>query len=711
MPDELEKSREIFKEEARELLNELETSLLRMEEAPDDPELTGRVFRAMHTLKGSGSMFGFDDVASFTHDIESYFDMVRSGRLSVTKELIDLTLESLDQITGMLDASFAGNKPDTENAARTSARYRGLVEGADGAVTGKTGPSSKHDGNKIMHERPAPSGIRATYHITFRPSRDVLLNGTRPLGLINELRAMGGCIVTAHTAGIPALDKIDPERCYVWWDIVLTTSRCIDEVKDVFIFVEGDSEVSVKAVDGNCAEDPWQEKLLIGEILVEKGETTPEAVEQALRERKKIGEVLLGMGAVTPAGLDAALTEQKAIERMSSDQGASSIRVDSVKLDVLAELVGQLVTAQARLRRMSNVIAEPELVNISEEMDKLTEMLRDNTLSMRMVPFGTTFTKFKRLVRDLSRELGKDVSFVTGGGNTELDKTVIERLNDPVMHLIRNCLDHGIESPEERMAAGKPAQGRVSLTGAQSGGKIIITISDDGRGIDTELVRRVAVEKGLLTADDRPGEAELFALTMSAGFSTANTVNKVSGRGVGMDVVKKCMESLRGHVDIASTAGRGTVITLKLPLTLAIIDGLLVEVSDAAFVVPLGSVSECVEQRYSARTGSSAGRFVEIRGEVVPCIPLREQFGLGGATPEIEHLVIVEEDGRKAAVVVDRVVGEHQTVIKPLSKACRNAEGFSGATILGDGGLALILDMAGIVRSAQKGGMAGPKAA
>ncbi|MBI5190840.1 MAG: chemotaxis protein CheA [Nitrospirae bacterium] len=696
MPDELERGRAIFLDEARELVDELETALLGLEDAPDDKELVGRVFRAMHTLKGSGAMFGFDDVAAFTHEVETCFDMVRSGRLCVTKGLIDLTLGSLDQVRLMLEGA---GQASLETAQGLVAAFRDVCAGASGSEDAAL-PDGKAAGTACLPCRPAPypgGGEPATYDIRFRPQPGIMLNGTNPLALISELRAMGDCNVVAHTEQLPPLGEMDPEACYTWWDMTLTTARGIDEIKDVFIFVEGDCELSVCRLGEGGQDDG---RALLGEILVEKGDVTPEVVEEALRRKKRLGEILVDMGKLTPAERDEALAEQRTRERASAEQaGMASIRVASERLDVLADLVGELVTAQARLSRLSAVLGDPELQNITEQVEKLAEMLRDNTLGMRMVPFGTTFTKFKRLVRDLSRDLGKDAALESSGGETELDKTVIERLSDPVLHIIRNCIDHGIEGPEERGAAGKPRQGVVRLSASHSGGNVYISISDDGRGLDAELIRQVAVDKGLVGPEERPADGFLFELAMTPGFSTAKSVSSVSGRGVGLDVVKRRMDSLRGRVDIVSAKGSGTTITLKLPLTLAIIDGLLVQVSDSFFVLPLGSVRECVER---AGTGANERQFVDIRGELVPAIPLRSVFGIPGGVPALEHLVIVDEGGQKVAVAVDTVVGEHQTVIKPLSRAFRGVEGVSGATVLGDGRLALILDLPGLISCAMK---------
>lgn len=712
----IEGGRPVFREEARELVEELEGALMGLEEAPDDRELVGSVFRAMHTLKGSGSMFGFDEIATFTHDIETYFDLVRSGELHVTKELVNLTLKSLDQITAMLEAGPGGRPADGDMTVEISSAFRKLISEAGPAGQGRAEDDASEGGTAVTghaagpgYEAPGPDAV--TYLIRFRPSGSILLNGTNPLSLIDELRAMGECSVVAHTGDIPRLEGFDPENCYTYWDITLVTDRCMDAIRDVFIFVEDDSEITITQVGGNSRMAEPDDRVLIGGLLVDNGCTTSEAVERALSGHKRIGEALVEMGEVTPGQLEAALMQQRAMEQRRAEQAAASVKVSSDKLDVLAELVGELVTAQSRLRRVSDSSEDPELAKISEDMEKLAERLRDNTLGMRMVPVGTTFTRFKRLVRDLAGELGKEVAFSTCGGETELDKTVIERLGDPIMHLIRNSIDHGMETPDERIAAGKQRHGSVVLSATQSGGRVSISISDDGKGLDPEVIRDVAVEKGLLGAEDRPGCDELFGLILVPGFSTSKNISSVSGRGVGMDVVKRCVDSLRGTVEIKSRLHKGTTITLKLPLTLAIIDGLLVKVSESFYVVPLASVMECVELAGQGSRLHGGRRFTDIRGELIPYIPLRGFFGIHGDRPAIEHMVIVEEGGQKVGLTVDEVIGGHQTVIKPLSRACRDVEVLSGATVLGDGMLALILDIPGLVRSAQREEFYVPKAA
>lgn len=700
MSDGFESGRQVFLEEAREIIGELESALLQMEESPEDAEPVGRVFRAMHTLKGSGAMFGFDDVASFTHEIETVYDLVRSGTLPVTRALLDLTFESVDQIATMFQAYSSGGIPDMSGSEVIVASFRKLAGEAPPAKLADSHPQPPQQTTMNARDLTGQKDI-VTYEIRFRPSPDIMLSGTNPFSLIDQVAALGDCGVTADTTAVPLIEDIDPEKCYTGWYLLLSTKHCIEEVREVFIFVEDESELSIKRIEGLCVMDGKFGHKLIGDLLVERGEVRPEALKAALSKKKRLGELLLEMGELTDDGLNIALAEQKVLDTRWKEKSSESVKVASDKLDVLADLVGEMVTVQARLKRASALLGNAELQGVTEQMFKLTEMLRDNTLSMRMVPFGSTFTKYKRLVRDLSRSLGKDVDFSTKGGETELDKTVLERLGDPIMHLIRNCIDHGIEPAGERVRLGKCRKGSVQLEAAHVGGKVVVRVTDDGRGLDEERIRRVAVARGLLARDAMLSGPELFALTLEPGFTTADSVSTVSGRGVGMDIVKRSVDSLRGTVEISSVSGTGTTITLTLPLTLAIIEGLLVSIGQAAYIIPLNMKSEVMERSSRDVTLGGIGEFIDVRGELVPCIRLRDFFRLAGAVPEMEHVVVVEDDTGKTGLVVDEVVGEHQAVVKPLSRVCSSGEGISGATILGDGGIALILDVTEIIKASR----------
>lgn len=712
-----------FREEAYELLTELETALLELEETPEDEDLVNRVFRAMHTIKGSGAMFGFDDIADFTHEVETVFDYVREGKMRVTTNLVNLTLSARDRIKTMLDASVSGQTVDGAASQEIVEALQNLVPKAlqpghqapdhemgaaeEMRAAGEMNDPGSDDGPMTMKyflpDAPDDTADQTppreqTYRIGFKPRPNLFKTGSNPLLLIDELRAMGTCTVVPHTDAIPLLAQIDPESCYIYWDVILTTPQDINAIRDVFIFVEDDCDIDIRTIDVAGGEDTDGHHKMIGEILVERGDIGFEDLKCILEKQPRIGEMLVDSNAVTPGAVQAALAEQAHIKKVSQQKPkavtSSSVRVASEKLDMLVDLVGELVTVQARLSQKAAAGADADLLNIAEVVERLTAELRDNTLSIRMLPIGTTFSKFKRLVRDLSADLGNEVTLTTSGGETELDKTVIEQLNDPLVHIIRNSVDHGIESPQTREAAGKPRQGTIHLSAEHSGASVLIRIKDDGAGLDARTIRAKAEERGLLAADADMSDKEIFSLIFAPGFSTAQNVTSVSGRGVGMDVVKRGIESLRGTISVDSTKGEGTAITLKLPLTLAIIDGLLVELKGDKFVLPLSAIEECVELTREDVARTHGRNILNIRGAIVPYVQLRERFQIAGEAPDIEQVIINEINGRRVGIVVDRVIGEHQIVIKTMSALYQDVEEVSGATILGDGSVALILDVA-----------------
>ena len=690
-----------FREEAYDLLCELETALLELEKTPDDADLIGRVFRAMHTIKGSGAMFGFDEIAEFTHDVETVYDLVRNGKIPVTKSLIGLTLKACDQIRQMIDDPEGGPAKDTVQTEAIARSFRDLLSDCTKPAVGDSKPA-------VLSSPEAGEGERrqVTYRIRFSPAPEIFSSGTNPILLLNELRDLGACEIIAHTNRIPCIDEINPERCYTHWDIILTTDLGMNAIRDVFIFVEDDCELHIDVIDEGGMLEADQDHKKLGEILSERGDVSVDDVRKVLSAHKKVGELLVDAGLVDPNQVQAALLEQQHIreirQKRQGVEAASSIRVPAEKLDSLVNMVGELVTVQSRLSQLSARFNDLALIQLSEEVERLTARLRDDTMSIRMLPIGTTFSKFERLVRDLSSELGKNIILKTEGAETELDKTVIEKLGDPLIHLIRNCIDHGIEIPEVRKSLGKPERGEVHLAAEHSGANVFIKISDDGAGLDTAVLRAKAVEKGLIPPDAVLSDKECFALILAPGFSTAKTVTSVSGRGVGMDVVKRGIDALQGTIEIMSQKGMGTTITLKLPLTLAIIDGLLVRIEDHHYIMPLAAIEECVELTRADVDKAHGKHLADIRGEIVSYIRLREKFVLSGSAPEIEQIVTARIDGKRIGFVVDEVIGGHQTVIKSLGRIYRNAEDVSGATILGDGRVALILDLPKLVQSTER---------
>jgi two-component system, chemotaxis family, sensor kinase CheA len=683
-----------FVEEAHERLAELEATLLDLETDPTNTELVAKAFRAMHTIKGSGAMFGFEAVASFTHELETVFDEIRNGRLAVTQPLIGLALQSRDLIRRLL----AG---DEEGTAAERSRLSQALRAFQPAPGKPATPPPKKD--ELFGSRPAPE---ITYRIFFRPKPELFRNGTNPMGLLKELAELGSARIVATTRSIPPLQDLDPEACYVHWDIVISTEKPVNTLRDVFLFVEEMCTLRIDQVDdGEIREgDDGYKKL--GEILVERGDVTCEQLNACLAEQKRVGQLLVEKGTVPPEVIEAAVLEQKAVrevrakrETQAPSESTTTLRVAADKLDDLVDLVGELVIAQARLGQLTASREDPELLSVTETIDRLAAELRDNTLSIRMVPIGTTFGRFKRLVRDLSTELHKEIDLQAEGAETELDKTVIDRLGEPLVHLIRNSCDHGIESPEVRKAAGKSVRGTVRLSAYHAGPNVFIEIRDDGAGLDADAIRNKAIERGLLTVDSAPSQQDLFKLIFAPGFTTAKAVSSVSGRGVGMDVVKRSIDALRGSVDIQSTKNQGTTIRLCLPLTLAIIEGLMVSVSESRYVLPMSLVEECVELTRADVEQSHGNSLATVRGELVPYLRLRDWFAAEGDQPPIEQIVIVSVEGKRFGFVVDGVIGQHQTVIKTLGHMYRHLEGLSGATILGDGTVALIVDVSALIRA------------
>ncbi|WP_031485238.1 chemotaxis protein CheA [Maridesulfovibrio frigidus] len=739
---------QVFKEEAFELLGELETSLLELEDVPDDMDLINRVFRALHTIKGSGSMFGFDAIAAFTHHVESVFDMVRNGAIPITKELLTLVLSSRDYIYTLLESTSGEGDPAVGES---------ILEGLRCIVQGESSEDAPADiaENETAENAPIVVEEESESVIPWDNLYKIIINSeaaddvsTEALSpLYDELSRVGEIkSEVVHTDY-----ENDSAHSGKWWEVLLLSNTDSSSVEEIFFFTDVPIVVKVKelnidklqeyiakakkesesvssvsetsessvasssataagvgAVDGDSSvfvhspeEKPKGPKKL-GEILIDRGDLTQETLTEVLADQKPLGELLTAKGVVTRDKVDSALAEQSATKEKITRRKmevASSIRVSAEKLDFLVDLVGELVIVQAQISQVVGEKNDPSLTVLSEELERLSDELRDSTLGIRMLPIGSTFSKFRRLVRDLSDELGKEMDLHTIGAETELDKTVIERLGDPLVHLLRNSIDHGIESPEVREANNKPRRGSISLSAEHSGGEVVILIKDDGKGMSKDVIMAKAIEKGLVAADAELSSKEIFNLIFEPGFSTAAKVTNVSGRGVGMDVVKRAIDSLRGRIDVNSEEGKGSIITIKLPLTLAIIDGLQVQVDDGFFVIPLSLVEECVELTRQDIEEANGQQFVNLRGEIVPYLRIREWFDIEGELPAIEQIVITGVEGNRMGIVVDTVIGEHQTVIKSLGRVYRDVEGISGATIKGDGTLALILDVPKLVRT------------
>jgi len=659
--------RQSFREEAREILVDLEAALLELHDNPEDKELVGRVFRGLHTIKGSGAMFGFEDLAAFTHNLENAYDEVRNERLAVSPELVDLTLAALDQMRAMLEEERGPEVKDSAIRIGILDQVRRL------AGLSAKGPEGRNAAAEVPQPEKEATGPLREWAIHFAPAPEFMLNGSNPLLLLSELREMGGLALRASMASVPPLAEMDPERCYVSWEMMLATAEDRDAIRDVFIFVEDRCELTIGPVSNSIAGPA-------------SGTPDSEAVANAADQ--------------TARALAEARTGRGGRRDYDSPDIATSLRVPAHRLDQIVDLVGELVTVQARLSELAARNDNPEIAAISEEVERLTSSLRENSINIRMIPVRATFEKFRRLVHDLARDLGKNVELSIEGAETELDKTVIDQLGDPLMHLIRNSMDHGIELPERRARSGKRPVATIHLSARHSGASVLISVSDDGGGIDTEAVRARAIERGLAAPEAHLTEAEIFAFLFQPGFSTAEKVTDISGRGVGMDVVRQRVDSLRGSIEVTSKPGQGTTVTLRLPLTLAIIDGLLVSVGEACFVLPLATTLECIELTGADIERANGKHMANVRGEIVPYISLREHFGISSVRPLIEQIMIVETEQGRYGFVVDRVLGNCQTVIKNLGRFYRHVQVVSGATILGNGTVALILDPERLVQQA-----------
>lgn len=714
--------RAIFQREAVEVLAELETALMELESSPEDRSLVDRVFRSMHTLKGSGAMFGFEDISGFTHEVESVFDQVRQGRVSVGQELVDLGLRATDHVTRMLNVP---EEADPAVGQDIIAGLRALTGAAASQSASQAAQPAQAAGPAAAPAAPAVAGATEEtcssgriFRIRFKPAPDIFLSGSDPLALLDELRELGDCRVMLHAAGIPDLKEMNPELCHVRWDILLHTEAEMQAVRDVFIFVEDGAELTVEELPLECCCGDGsgdEEYHRLGRILLERRNISTEDLQQALAQQLPLGQILVNSGTIDAEQLHVALTEQRMVREVRENLEAkaaakpahgqqapeASVRVEAAKLDALVDLVGELVIVQARLSQSASRCGDHVLSAVAEDLERLAGDLRDKALGLRMLPIGTTFPRFRRLIRDLSRDLGKEVEFVATGGETELDKTMIERLGDPLVHMLRNSLDHGLETPDERSVAGKRPMGTIRMDAAQSGGEVLVRLSDDGKGIDLSKLREKAIAKGspLATAPDE----ELVNLIFEPGLSTAKQVTSVSGRGVGMDVVRESVRALGGRIEVQTTLGKGTSITIRLPLTMAIISGLEVSVAGEGFVIPLATVEECVEldNDWANRTeGASRQQLLEVRGQIVPYVHLDDWFGFDAPRPRREQVVVVNHSGQRVGLVVREVLGECQAVIKSLGRMYQRIEGVSGATVNGDGSLALIVDVAAIVANA-----------
>ena len=709
---------QIFVIESRELLDDMEAALLAIERAEtgSQPEAINAIFRAAHTIKGSAGLFGLDYIVSFTHVVESVLDRVRDGTIRIGDPLVMLLLACRDHMSALIDTIESGMTSPGEELERRGepliAQLRTFLPNNNDRA-GTVIVSEKAE----PIERMASDDCRDNWHLSLRFGKDVLKNGMDPMSFIRYLQRLGiiVAIVTLPDA-LPDVADMDPETCYLGFEIAFSSDADKAQIESAFEFVQDDSDISILPPHSHISEyialinSLPEETVRLGEILVRCGSITETEMRSALRLQADVaqdtrravpplGEILIDKGAVHPPVVEAALARQKQINE-SKSQDNRSIRVDADRLDHLINLIGELIIAGASANLIARCAQNTELQEATSTISQLVEEVRDSALQLRMVKIGATFNRFQRVVHDVSREIGKDIRLVVSGEDTELDKTVVEKIADPLTHMVRNAIDHGIEPAEVRAARGKSVQGTVGLNAYHDSGSIVIEVSDDGGGLNRDKILAKALERGLVEAGRNLSDREIYNLVFEPGFSTADAITNLSGRGVGMDVVKRNIMALRGSVDLSSEEGVGTTVTVRLPLTLAIIDGFLVGLGKSVFVIPLDMIEECVE--FSATPGRD---YTNLRGQVLPFIHLRDVFGVQSAPTRRESIVVVRYGSQRAGIVVDTLLGEFQTVIKPLSKVFNQVKCISGSSILGNGEVALILDIAALFNNIESEGV------
>ena len=641
----------LFFEDLEDQLNLMENALLDMQDLPIEKinkEMINQVFRAMHTIKGNAGMFGFDDVVSFTHIAENLLDNIRNDKIELTPKMIELFLEVKDHTKELSELSANNQEMDTQfqNTHNT------LISQLNYYLENKNNEAT-------------PPKTSNSYHLSLKLLPEFFESGMKLESILSSLQDITKEIkMIALIDEIPLLNEINPLKAYLKCEFDLIDVEEYEEIEEVFEFIEDDVEFSIKKLE--------TKQLEVEELETKNLETTNSKVEKKTTEPKKV-------------------------EKKSSKN--YSLRVDSHKIDTLINQISELVIANAKISQIADNLDNNELEESVSVMTDMLENIRDGIMNIRMVQVGDSFAKFRRIVNELSKKLNKKIDFQIIGGETELDKTVVEKISDPLVHMLRNSLDHGIETPEERLKKGKSEVGKVILKAYPDAGTIVIEIIDDGKGIDPEFIYKKATEKGIIKGYEELSNTEIYNLLFAPGFSTAQTISDISGRGVGMDVVKKNIEDLRGTVEIESELGKGSKITIRLPLTLAIIDGFLVQAGNTKYIIPLDMISECVELTQQQKDSMQGSNFINLRDKILPILDIRKHFDENIISNQRENIVVVKYAGRQIGLQVDELYGEFQTVIKPLGDIFDNLKGISGGTILGSGEIALIFDIPQLIEN------------
>ncbi|MDC8785965.1 chemotaxis protein CheA [Roseateles koreensis] len=709
-----------FIDEAQDMLRQFEEAMLALEDAPEDAEQLNAAFRAAHTIKGTAGLFGFDRVVTFTHEAETLLEALRSGQRPFDEPTAAALLESRDQIERLLsEVHLDASEPQTEAtgaalAVRLRALYGGSAPPAEPAADSAPAITSQDAAEPVV--------VEPVWHLSIRFLNDALRNGLDPLSFMRYLSKLGEVRhIRTLTTAIPALESIDAEACYLGFEVRFKTEVGKEEIAGVFEFATDDSDVQILAPDAKPSEFEALAELRCGidavaraalydcwlaqghhfdlreDVIELPGDSEPVALVMPRIERRTEAPVVAGANRRSGEGD----RREGGRDRRAGDE-TRFIRVRADKLDHLIDLIGELVIAGSGAQMLAHQEGTDVLMEATRRVVDLMQDTRDGALALRMVPIGETFGRFQRVVRDISKQLGKEVDLVVSGGDTELDKSMVERLADPLMHLVRNSMDHGLEAAADRLAAGKPVQGRLALNAFHEAGAVVIEVSDDGRGLARERIVTKAIERELINPTQELTDHEVWQLIFLPGFSTAEQVTDLSGRGVGMDVVKRNIESLRGTIALTSEPGRGTLTQIRLPLTLAMIDGFLTMVSGAHYVLPLSVVAECIDVPAEHRKDDQrvSGTF-NLRGEVLPWLDLARFYQVEPDFSRRRSVVVVRYGDERVGLIVDRLMGQHQTVIKPLPEIFAHVRALAGSTILGSGDVALVLDVQGLMRSAQ----------
>lgn len=708
----LEQFKQKYLEEVNDLLNDLEGVMLELEQNPSSEDGVNEVFRVMHTIKGTSGMYEFKTVEKITHDVEGIYGKIRDNHLTVSKDVSALTLECIDLLRKLLNQPG----PDDNDLVNEFLAQLTLLSGNEAPKPAE--PADSRDGGLLQTDGPRRNA-EATYYILFAPEADITSRGINIKGILNDIQALGQGITL--TRSWPE-DKADNGKFYMFWEAIISTQARQADLDEIFLFVADEVKIT-KLADANLFQnEDFAAQAAIYQTIEEQIDInelkalamTMQPATPAIEPQPAILPSADAHPAGEPKSAPAApgkkeQTEEAKVSKSekivnknieASDTKASSIKVESDKLDELMNLVSELVTAKAEMLLLADKYDIPELTTICEKVDKLSNKFKDNALSIRLVPIESMMVRFQRLVRDLSKELGKKIDFVTDGTDTELDKTIIDNLAVPLMHIIRNSIDHGIESVERRLALKKPEHGTIKFTAFYSGSNVFIQVQDDGAGMNPDYLRRKAIEKGFIKPTDNPTDRQLYDLVFLPGFSTAQKITGISGRGVGMDVVKQNIIKLRGEIEMDSEVDLGTITTIKLPLTLSIVDALLVSVENTLLLIPVYIIDSCT-QISRAKLAEDKGRFI-YENEPTPIIDLRKELDIEGEIPEEESVILVKYKDGRVGLIVDKVVGEHQAVLKSLGKYFASQEYISGGSILGDGSIALVLDTHKLIKQLEK---------